>query len=169
MQSLDGLFADYAAYHRTKGNKLFHRLGIPLIMLSLFGMLARVQIVRSSVTHDFIPGGHAWAIDAAMLLIAVATLYYFILDWRVAALMLVVSVVFYAIGRALPFALNAALFVLGWIFQFVGHSVYEHRQPAFLRNFVHLLIGPVWILNDVIPLVSPAGVASESDPTDPRR
>ena len=49
----------------------------------------------------------------------------------------------------------AALFVLGWIFQFVGHSVYEHRNPAFFRNFTHLLVGPLWILNDLIPVVKP--------------
>ena len=45
------------------------------------------------------------------------------------------------------------LFVAGWIFQFIGHGVYEKRQPAFFRNLVHLLIGPLWILNDVVPVV----------------
>jgi len=45
MRKLDALFDDYASYHRTAGNKWFHRVGIPLIMLSLLGMLARVEIV----------------------------------------------------------------------------------------------------------------------------
>ena len=48
------------------------------------------------------------------------------------------------------------LFVLGWIFQFIGHSVYEHKQPAFFRNFAHLLVGPLWILNDIVPVVKRA-------------
>ena len=39
MPDVNALFADYASYHRTKGNKVFHRLGIPLLMLSLLGML----------------------------------------------------------------------------------------------------------------------------------
>ena len=43
--------------------------------------------------------------------------------------------------------------MLGWIFQFIGHSVYEKKNPAFFRNFVHLLVGPLWILNDLIPVV----------------
>ena len=34
-----------------------------------------------------------------------------------------------------------------------GHSVYEKKQPAFFRNFAHLLVGPLWILNDLIPIV----------------
>jgi len=143
MQHIEMLFADYASYHQTKGNKAFHRLGIPLIVLTLIGMLARVAIVQSG----------SMRIDAAIVLIAVAFVYYVVLEWRLAVAMLAVTVAFYFVGRALSLWLNVALFVLGWIFQFIGHSVYEHRQPAFLRNLVHLLVGPLWILNDVVPVV----------------
>jgi len=38
-----------------------------------------------------------------------------------------------------------ALFVVGWVFQFVGHAI-EGNQPAFFRNPIHLLIGPIWLL-----------------------
>jgi uncharacterized membrane protein YGL010W len=38
-----------------------------------------------------------------------------------------------------------ALFVLGWILQFVGHAI-EGNQPAFLKNPVYLLVGPLWLL-----------------------
>ena len=138
MRDIRSLFADYAAYHQTKGNKAFHRLGIPLIMLTLIGMLTRVAVGR---------------VDAAMALILVSEIVYFMLEWRLALVMLVISVAFYFAGAAIPFWINVALFVLGWIFQFVGHSVYEHKQPAFLTNFLHLLVGPLWILNDVVPVV----------------
>jgi len=152
MPDVHALFADYASYHRTKGNKAFHRIGIPLIMLSLLGMLARVHgAARWSLDAGGIGGVHA--LDAATLLIVVATIYYFFVEWRLAIPMFFVSVVFYVIGAKLPMWINVALFIVGWIFQFIGHSVYEHRQPAFLRNFVHLLIGPLWILNDVVPVV----------------
>jgi uncharacterized membrane protein YGL010W len=138
MRDIRSLFADYASYHQTRGNKLFHRLGIPLIMLSLIGMLARAGV------------GH---INAAVALIVVAEVVYLMLEWRLALAMLLVSVAFYFAGAAIPFWVNVALFVLGWIFQFVGHSVYEHKSPAFLTNFLHLLVGPLWILNDVVPVV----------------
>jgi uncharacterized membrane protein YGL010W len=139
MPDVRALFADYASYHQTKGTKAFHRVGIPLIMLTAIGMLVRVKLAAN--------------IDAAMLLIAIATVYYVTVEWRLALAMLAVSVAFYFLGAWMPLWLNVALFVLGWIFQFVGHSVYEHRNPAFFRNFVHLLVGPLWILNDVIPVV----------------
>jgi len=139
MRDIRTLFADYAAYHQTAGNKVFHRLGIPLIMLTLLGLLARVPIVRP--------------VDAAILLLVVAEAIYLILDWRLALAMLPVSVAFYFLGRWMPLWLNVALFVLGWIFQFLGHSIYEKRQPAFLKNALHLLVGPLWILNGFIPIV----------------
>jgi uncharacterized membrane protein YGL010W len=37
-----------------------------------------------------------------------------------------------------------ALFVAGWILQFVGHAI-EGNQPAFFRNPIYLLIGPLWL------------------------
>ena len=40
------------------------------------------------------------------------------------------------------------LFVVGWILQFVGHTI-EGNQPAFLRNPVYLLVGPLWLLRRV--------------------
>ena len=142
MRDIRSLFADYAAYHQTPGNKRFHRLGIPLIMLTLLGMLARAGVSA---------GG--FRIDLAMLLIVVAEVVYLMLDWRLGAVMLVVSVGFYFLGAWMPMWLNVALFVLGWIFQFLGHSVYEKKSPAFLKNALHLLVGPLWILNDVVPVV----------------
>jgi uncharacterized membrane protein YGL010W len=38
-----------------------------------------------------------------------------------------------------------ALFIVGWVFQFVGHAV-EGNQPAFLKNPVYLLVGPWWLI-----------------------
>lgn len=37
-----------------------------------------------------------------------------------------------------------ALFVGGWALQFVGHFI-EGNQPAFFRNPVFLLVGPLWL------------------------
>jgi uncharacterized membrane protein YGL010W len=145
MAKIDALFADYAAYHRTPGNKVFHRLGIPMIMLTLIGMLTYAGWTVAGTR-----------IDLAMVLIALSTAYYLTVEWRLAILMLIVSIAMYFAGAAMSFWLNFAIFVLGWIFQFIGHSVYEKKQPAFFRNFVHLLVGPLWILNDLVPVVKPA-------------
>ena len=154
MQPLSSLFADYASYHRTPGNKLFHRFGIPLIVLSALGMLARVSIyARGPGTPP--PHLDGMVIDLAMVLIVLSGVYYIALNWKLGVAMVIVSILLYIAGSWLPLWANVALFVLGWIFQGIGHSVYEKRRPAFLRNGLHLLIGPLWILNDVIPVVKP--------------
>jgi uncharacterized membrane protein YGL010W len=41
-----------------------------------------------------------------------------------------------------------SLFVVGWILQFVGHAI-EGNQPAFFRNPVYLLVGPLWLARQV--------------------
>ena len=38
-----------------------------------------------------------------------------------------------------------AMFVAGWILQFVGHAI-EGNRPAFFRNPVYLLVGPLWLI-----------------------
>ena len=143
MRNLEALFADYSECHRTAGNKLFHRLGIPLIVLSTLGMLAHVTIFR---TRDF-------SADLGMIVLVASAIFYIALDWKLGTGMAVVTAAFYWIGRSLPLWLNLTMFILGWIFQFVGHAVYEKNSPAFARNLVHLLVGPLWILKG---LVSPS-------------
>jgi uncharacterized membrane protein YGL010W len=38
------------------------------------------------------------------------------------------------------------VFVLAWIFQFVGHKI-EGKKPSFLDDVKFLLIGPIWLLH----------------------
>jgi len=129
-------FADYAAFHGTAGNKACHYVGIPLIVVALLALLARVPL--------FAVGG--FTVTLAEVALAVVTAYYLTLDAVLAAIMLAASVGLLVLGRPMPVWVAAALFVLGWIFQFIGHYVYEKRAPAFFRNLAHLLVGPLWIV-----------------------
>jgi len=129
-------FSDYAAFHGTPGNRACHYIGIPLIVVGLFGLLGAIPMAT-------VGGFTVTVADVALL---GATVYYLTLDAALAALMLAAFVVLDLLGRQIPVALAAALFLVGWIFQFVGHYVYEKRAPAFYRNLAHLLVGPLWIL-----------------------
>jgi len=129
-------FADYASFHGAAGNKACHYVGIPLIVLALLALLARVPL--------FAVGG--FTVTLAEVALVVVTAYYLTLDAVLAAIMLAASVGLLMLGRPMPVWVAAALFVLGWIFQFIGHYVYEKRSPAFYRNLAHLLVGPLWIV-----------------------
>ena len=129
-------FAEYAAFHRTSGNKACHSLGIPTIVLSSLALLARVSL--------FTVGGIT--LTLAEVLIAGFVLFYFTLDATLAGLMLVVYAALDLAGRFISPWPAAGLFALGWILQGIGHYVYEKNSPAFLRNFAHLAVGQLWIL-----------------------
>lgn len=139
MKKVDELLADYAAYHKTRGNVACHFVGIPLIIFGIFSMLQKVTI-----------GSFAgMPASAAELLIVAVTIYYATLDLRLALGMLLFSVLLDAAAFAIgDYRIGLAAFIIGWIFQGIGHAVYEKQSPAFLRNLVHLLVGPIFLVNE---------------------
>jgi uncharacterized membrane protein YGL010W len=141
MRSLTDQLATYAAYHRDKRNIATHFIGIPLIVLALGALLSRP----------------AWTITPAHILFGLATLYYLCLDLPLGIGMGVVSIASVTFGQwvarqATPtwLAIGIALFVVGWAFQFIGHVCYEHRKPAFVDDVIGLLIGPLFILVELL-------------------
>jgi len=58
--------------------------------------------------------------------------------------------------------LGLLLFVVGWIFQFVGH-IFEGKPPAFFSNPAYLLIGPIWLFKKFQSLF-----VRKHDSNDPR-
>ena len=134
--TLKAQFADYSTFHATPGNQACHYVAVPLIVLTVFALLARVAL--------FSVGG--FTVTLAEVVIVLVTAYYLTLDATLALLMLVASVLFAWAGRFIPPVPALAVFVGAWVLQFVGHYVYEHRSPAFFRNLTHLLVGPLWVL-----------------------
>lgn len=134
--ALQAHFADYAAFHGTPGNKACHYVAVPLIVLTLFAMLAQVEIATLG----------AFTVTLAEVLIVLVTIYYLTLDPPLALMMLAASAVLAGAGRFIPPPAAFGLFVAAWVLQFIGHYVYEHKSPAFFRNLAHLLVGPLWVL-----------------------
>jgi len=54
-------------------------------------------------------------------------------------------------GRAAgDWRIGLAAFVLGWVFQGIGHARYEKNRPAFLKNLAHLMVGPLFLVNELL-------------------
>ena len=153
MRSLEQLFADYAWYTHH-GNKWCRRIGIPLIVFSLLGMLARIVLVSNPV----------FRLDAALLLIGLVTIYYFMLEWRLGSIMLAVSMAMWAVGTVTPAWVHIGLFLAGWVLLFFGHGVHANRQTALARTLVHLLVAPLWTLNEVVLVIDVPIVAATFQP-----
>ncbi len=142
MTSGSRLFAEYGAYHRDGRNLICHEIGIPLIVLGIIALLRLVGISGASV-H----------VDLAALAIVATSVYYLALgrEVRTAAFVAVIGmVVLYVIAAYLMWPFAVAAFVVGWIFQFIGHA-YEGKSPAFLTNLLHLLVGPLWVASHLVP------------------
>ena len=119
----NALFADYAAYHRTDGNRRCHSIGIPLIAYAVV----------------------AWSCVGGFPIAALLLPIYFIWSRGLGALMTLFIAGSALLAARLPGWISWAAFAIGWAFQFYGHAVYEKKKPAFMKNFTHLLVGPAWI------------------------
>ena len=153
MRKIDALLSDYASHHATKGNVVCHFVGIPLIVFGIFSMLQRLRVVPFG-------GG---VVTGAEVFIAAAMLYYLFLDGRLAFAMLAASLILdVAALKIADWRVGLAAFVVGWIFQGIGHAVYEKKSPSFLTNIVHLLVGPIFLLNEILHVrpITPAGHAA---------
>lgn len=145
-QKLASRFNDYQEYHRTQGNVVSHYIGIPLIVVSLLGLLSLVRFGGASLQDSLVRPDLGW------ILLFVGIGFYFYLDWKIALPFSLVIIGCYLIGRSLngSVAVLVAMQVVGWISQYVGHLKYEKKSPAFYKNITHTLIGPLWIFSKLI-------------------
>ncbi|SAL58435.1 PF06127 family protein [Caballeronia cordobensis] len=148
MRTLTDQLSQYAAYHRDRRNIATHFVGIPLIVLAIAALLSRPA-------WPVLSG--AFMLTPACVLFALATLYYLWLDVPLGIAMGIVSAASAAFGRwaasqvtSTWLAIGIGFFVIGWVFQFVGHVRYEHRKPAFVDDIIGLLIGPLFILIELL-------------------
>lgn len=131
VRKVDQLLEHYGESHRNPRNEVIHFVAIPLIMLSLLGLMW---------------AAHPWV---ALAFAAASMVYYARLSLVFLLAMGVVSLValglVYAMGdRVLP--ISAAIFVLAWIAQFIGHKI-EGKKPSFFEDLQYLWVGPLFVLS----------------------
>lgn len=144
VRRIDAFLADYGSYHRTRGNVACHAAGITLI---LFGSLSLLGALHIGTLGPIAP------LSAAELVLAAAVLFYLALDVPLALAMLVELTALDLGARAIgDWRVGLGAFVLGWVFQGIGHAVYEKNKPAFVKNLVHLMVGPVFLVNELLGL-----------------
>jgi uncharacterized membrane protein YGL010W len=145
------LLQQYAEYHRDRRNIVTHFIGVPMIVFAVGVCLTGV---------NFVVNGHG--LTLAWLVFAVVALWY-------------LSRGHFGIGLATTLGVGLLIalahqvgqkslaswagwwigfFVVGWVIQFVGHY-YEGRKPAFVDDLVGLLVGPMFV---VLELLAPLGL-----------
>jgi uncharacterized membrane protein YGL010W len=49
------------------------------------------------------------------------------------------------VGASAVWIMAAALFVVGWSLQIIGHRLFEHNWPSLLRDPLHMLMSPMYV------------------------
>lgn len=149
MKTIADHMSFYEAYHRHPLNKLTHFVGIPAIVFSILVPLGWISVELGGVT-----------LTGAMVLVGVALGYYLLLQPAFAlGMALFILPTLYAahqvsrMGWLTGLAVFLLFFVGGWIFQIVGHVVFEKRRPALVDNLFQMVIGPVFLVAEVFFLL----------------
>lgn len=141
---VDRLLGEYSQSHQNIFNKIIHWLAVPAIA---WCALALLWSLPYPAQLQYVPG-----LNWAWIVAGLSIIYYLTLSIPLALGMAgFIAVSFFIIGVYLNWGdlplwqLAIALFVVAWIFQFIGHKI-EGRQPSFFKDLQFLLIGPAWLL-----------------------
>ncbi len=126
---IDERLSHYRLSHQHPRNEAIHCVAVPVIMISLVGLL--------------------WAVHPALMAVFLLAsgVYYAWLSPRTLALMalwtLLVLAVLWPLGEQRAWVCAVA-FVLAWIAQFVGHRI-EGKKPSFFEDLQYLWVGPLFV------------------------
>lgn len=133
----------YGRHHTKLSTKLTHFVGVPLVVFSVLMILAWFKLSLP----PFFSTNFAWVVSIA------ASLFYLCLDWRsglvLAGMLVLMSwVATWLCGSSFTvqqLIMCAALFVIGWVMQFIGHYL-EAQKPAFFDDPTQMLIAPLFLV-----------------------
>ena len=131
-RSVDTLLSKYAESHQNHVNEWIHFVCVPVIMWTVLGLIWAIHPILSVVSA------------------ALALAYYVYLSIPFAIGMGVMAALMLGILYVLPPAIvlpsALSVFVIAWIFQFIGHKI-EGKKPSFFEDIRFLLVGPLFVLS----------------------
>lgn len=133
---LRALFEEYEEVHRHPMNRLTHKIAIPLIVFHIVAMLSWIPLGRV--------GG--FELNLAHLAYLAAVAWYLGLSVKLAVVMAVLYALCFPLAAIVSWPVVVAIAVVAWLIQLAGHMVWEKRSPAFVRNLLQALVGPLYFV-----------------------
>ena len=151
MKSIEEQLARYKSVHLNKKNIQTHFVGIPLIVFAVTLILGTVTFEANFDNLFGMPLTLNFSL--AMALFAVVAIYYFALHRPLALGMLLYIIVNLLLVELFSetegvMTIAIAVFVVGWVIQFLGHY-YEKAKPAFVDDLSQFLIGPLFLMAEL--------------------
>lgn len=142
MNRLENYLDQYSESHQNAINILIHKFCVPAIMFSVIGILKAFPVPET------------WPLwlDWSFFVILGSLVFY----GSFKNLRLVLAMIIFIVPQILIleflrprfFILSVLIFVVAWIFQFIGHKI-EGKKPSFFKDLFFLLIGPIWVVKTI--------------------
>jgi uncharacterized membrane protein YGL010W len=149
MRKIDQLLSEYGESHQNTTNKTIHWICVPLIFLSIVGLVASIP---SNILQSVLGEGNPYANWATVALV-LAVVYYVSISIPLSIGMMLFAVFcLFVVNLIVQFnvaplwMVSLIIFVVAWIGQFYGHKV-EGKKPSFLKDIQFLLVGPAWLMH----------------------
>lgn len=126
---LDQLLSHYASSHQNPTNEAIHCVAVPVIMLTLLGLIFEL--------HPML----------FVVFLGASLVYYARLSMRVVLLMTIWSLALTGLILLMGeyrLVVCVTLFVIAWIGQFIGHRI-EGKKPSFFEDIQYLWVGPLFV------------------------
>ncbi|AUJ37327.1 TPA: Mpo1-like protein [Vibrio vulnificus] len=140
MRSLEQWLDAYGESHQNSTNQKIHTFAVPGIFFSIVALiwsLPSLPLPVLSLNWVWVAALPVWWFYYRLSI----SVFLMMLGYTLASIALAWSVEL----LGLPLAeMAVGLFVVLWIFQFVGHKI-EGKKPSFFEDLKFLLIGPVWV------------------------
>jgi uncharacterized membrane protein YGL010W len=136
-EKLQKYFDEYEESHKNKINLAIHKIAIPLIIFHIIAMLSWVHVINV----------YNISLSLAQFAMPLIFLFYVRLNKLYAFIMLIVFLFCFYLSKLTPIWVVCLIAALSWFIQLLGHAVWEKKSPAFSKNFLQLLIGPLFIIN----------------------
>lgn len=150
MRNIDQFLTEYAKTHQNKANQLIHILCVPVILASTLAFGWPVSAEWLGVEAEWAPYANVATLVSALFML----LFYS----RMGVRAFVAMAGFLGASLAAIYAIDAAgwplitiavvAWVAAWALQLVGHQI-EGAKPSFFDDLVFLLIGPLFVLEEV--------------------
>jgi uncharacterized membrane protein YGL010W len=143
-RDIEEWFAEYSSSHGNPVNKLIHWICVPSIFVVIMALLWSLPVPAIFESVPYLN----WATLSAVVYMT----FYIQLSKKLAVGLGVFAFASYALiawyeqlNLTSLWSAATVLFVVLWVFQFIGHYL-EGKKPSFFEDLTYLLVGPAWVI-----------------------
>jgi uncharacterized membrane protein YGL010W len=130
-RKVDILLEHYGSSHKNAANELIHFAAIPLIMLSIVGLM---YALNPWVAYAFMAASMVYYARLSTVFLIAMVVWSVLLFWLITLM-----------GDRV-WQTSLVIFVGAWIAQFIGHHL-EGKKPSFFEDIQYLWVGPLFVLS----------------------